>query len=107
MQQSTIDIVQAAPDFGISKPVLQALQDERLLQPPLPELFTGDHSQVALLDAPVWQNDEDVAKWVQAQLDMFDKAQRSAFDGALRQRVALVQGPPGGQHCLLDGPFVS
>ena len=89
------DLVQAAPDFGICKPVLLALQEEQLVNPPIEELFTGKHDGAGALPPPAWQNDEDAATWLQSKLDLFDDAQTAAFHYALRLRLAIVQGPPG------------
>lgn len=90
------DLVQAAPDFGICKPVLLALQEDRLVDPPIAELFTGEHAAAPALQPPVWQNDVDAATWLQKRLDMFDDAQTAAFSHALQRRLAIIQGPPGG-----------
>ena len=93
-----VDAVQVAHDFGVCKPVLQALQEDRLLAPPFGDtLFTDarQQPQTGHVTAPIWQNDESMAPWLQKRLETMDPAQQRAFDHALSHKVALIQGPPG------------
>jgi hypothetical protein len=92
-------LVQVSSDFGICHPVLQALQEERFLTPPFGETIfhAGGNPAVEYIAAPEWQNDVEIAGWVQGRYDAMDPAQRSAFDHALSRKVALIQGPPGNE----------
>jgi hypothetical protein len=93
-----VDAVQIAHDFGVCKPVLQALQEDRLLEPPFSQtLFTatGKAPQSEYIAPPTWQTDEQMAAWLYKRLDTMDPAQQEAFDHALSRKVALIQGPPG------------
>lgn len=94
---TAVDAVQLAHDFAVYKPVLQALQEERLLTPPFAEtLFSEAKPPVAgMIAPPVWENDERAAAWLQRRVETMDDAQRAAFDHALGRKVALIQGPPG------------
>lgn len=96
-----MDAVQLAHDFAVYKPVLQALQEERLLTPPFGDiLFSEAKPPVSgFVAPPVWENDESAAAWLQRRVETMDDAQRAAFDHALGRRVALIQGPPGIQRC--------
>ena len=93
-----VHAVQVAHDFGVCKPVLQALQEDRLLTPPFGDtLFSaaGQPPQTGHVEPPAWQTDEAMAGWLQERLDTMDPTQHQAFDHALSRKVALVQGPPG------------
>lgn len=91
-----VDAVQVAHDFGVCKPVLQALQEDRLLTPPFGDIiFAANQPQAGLIDPPVWQNDDRMAAWLAPRLQTMDPAQKEAFDHALSRKVALIQGPPG------------
>eukprot|EP00892_Ulva_mutabilis_P000793 jgi/Ulvmu1/10714/UM067_0041.1 len=92
-----MDAVQLAHDFAIYKPVLQALQEERLLTPPFGDtLFSETQPPLASpVPAPAWENDETASGWLQSRVGTMDNAQRAAFDHALTRSVAMIQGPPG------------
>lgn len=94
---TAVDAVQLAHDFAVYKPVLEALQEERLLTPPFAEtLFSEAKPPVSgIIAPPVWENDESASAWLQRRVETMDDAQRAAFDHALGRKVALIQGPPG------------
>lgn len=100
---TTTDAVQLAHDFAVYKPVLEALQEERLVTPPFEStLFSETQPPVsAPVPPPVWQNDETAAAWLQSRVESMDDAQKAAFDHALSRSVALVQGPPGAIASLM------
>jgi hypothetical protein len=105
-----VEAVQIASAFAISKPVLEALQSERILQPPFGHvLFAKGKPAPRCLPPPSWENDEATAGWLQQRLDSMDPAQKQAFDEALSREVALIQGPPGMQPfhstCYCDHEF--
>lgn len=90
-------VVQVANDYAIARPVLEALQEERLVSPPFAAtLFSEVQPPVAAYVAPpVWENDPQAAAYLQPRVEALDEAQRAAFDHALSREVALIQGPPG------------
>eukprot|EP00892_Ulva_mutabilis_P006560 jgi/Ulvmu1/4276/UM197_0003.1 len=89
--------VQVAHDFAVARPVLEALQEERLVTPPFGKtLFAEERPPPALPVAPpLWENDPVASAYLQHRVEGLDHAQREAFDQALRREVALIQGPPG------------
>ena len=91
------DAVQVSNNFGVSRPVLQALQSGCLADPPFQDvLFTQKHGEEQQqLAPPPWEADVRTRQWMQPQLDKMDAAQRAAFDVSLVQPVSLIQGPPG------------
>jgi hypothetical protein len=91
------DAVQVSNNFGVSRPVLAALQSSHVANPKIASvLFGGTHDAAQeALGAPPWQDDEGTRQWLQVQVDRMDDAQRAAFNAALVNPVALIQGPPG------------
>lgn len=90
--------VQVAHDFAIARPVLEALQEERLVSPPFGRtLFAEDLPPPANpIAPPQWENDPTAAAYLHPRIQALDPAQREAFNHALGREVALIQGPPGG-----------
>lgn len=94
------DAVQISSNFGVTRPVLQALQAPALAEPPFArELLGGQHGADELaalaVPEPEWRQDNATREWLEQQLARMDGAQRAAFDSAVTRRVALIQGPPG------------
>lgn len=99
--------VQVAHDYAIARPVLEALQEERLVTPPFGgTLFSETQPPAARpVAAPMWQNDPEAAVYLQPRVEALDAAQRDAFEHALSREVALIQGPPGRTifiHCYVS-----
>jgi hypothetical protein len=93
------DAVQISNNFGVCRPILEALQSSRLAAPPFAStLFGGDHSRpLKPLSEPNWQVEANAStrEWLEAQIVKMDAAQQAAFHEALSRPVALIQGPPG------------
>lgn len=89
--------MQVANDYAIARPVLEALQEERLVSPPFAATLFSEVQPPATAHVapPMWQNDPQAAAYLQPRVEALDEAQRAAFDHALSREVALIQGPPG------------